>query len=50
VDNDFLRGVEMKAGEADEKLIEVIGDSTESMQSMVPESEDPEVQTGHKNL
>jgi hypothetical protein len=47
VDNDFLRGVEMKAGEADEKLIEVIGDSTESIQSMVPESEDPEV---HKNL
>ena len=28
VDNDFLRGVEMKPGEADEKLIEVIGDNT----------------------
>jgi hypothetical protein len=30
VDNDFLQGVEMKAGEADEKLIEVIGDSDAS--------------------
>lgn len=36
VDNDFLRGVEMKPGEAGEKLIEVIGDSTALA---VPESE-----------
>jgi len=28
VDNDFLEGVEMKPGEAAEKLIEIIGDST----------------------
>lgn len=27
VDNDFLKDVEMKPGQADEKLIEVIGDT-----------------------
>jgi hypothetical protein len=33
VDNDFLEGIEIRPGEADEKLIEVIADSTAPTES-----------------
>ena len=33
VDNDFLKDVEMKPGEADEKLIKVIGDRPDQTQN-----------------
>jgi hypothetical protein len=43
VDNDFLEGVEMKPGEADQKLIEVIRDSPTPARCIVPDSEDAEM-------
>jgi len=39
VANDFLKGVEMKPGQANERLIEVIGNSTTETRHEAPDSE-----------
>jgi hypothetical protein len=39
VANDFLKGVEMKPGQANERLIEVIGNSTTQTRHEAPDSE-----------
>ena len=40
VANDFLNGVEMKPGQAKERLIEVIRDSTAPTQDNAPDSQE----------